>query len=89
MTMSEMELSVEDLKARTGEPSIALMLSRMNPEKATAKACPRSGKRVPVRARDQRLTVKSLTGLMTFKRNYHYCEKCRYSGMASTRWTGS
>lgn len=78
MTMSEMELSVEELKAGTGEPSIALMLSRMKPEKPTAKACPRCGKRVPVRARDRKRTVKSLAGLVTFQRNYHYCEKCQY-----------
>jgi hypothetical protein len=30
MTMSEIELSVEALKAGAGEPSVALMLSRMN-----------------------------------------------------------
>ncbi|HTP30418.1 MAG TPA: hypothetical protein VMK12_32770 [Anaeromyxobacteraceae bacterium] len=40
MTMSEMELSVEDLLRGGGEPSIALMVSRMKPEKPTAKACP-------------------------------------------------
>jgi Uncharacterised protein family (UPF0236) len=78
MTMSEMELSVEELKAGTGEPSIALMLSRMKPEKPTAKACPRCGKRIPVKARDRERTVKSLAGLVTFKRNYHYCERCQY-----------
>jgi len=78
MTMSEIELSVEELKAGTGEPSIALMLSRMKPEKPTAKACPRCGKRIPVKVRDRERTVKSLAGPVTFKRNYHYCEKCQY-----------
>lgn len=78
MTMSEMELSVEELKHGTGEPSIALMLSRMKPEKPTAKACPKCGKRVAVKARDRERTVKSLAGLVTFKRNYHYCEECKY-----------
>ena len=78
MTMSEMELSVEELKAGSGEPSIALMLSRMKPEKPTAKACPRCGKRIPVKARDRERTVRSLSGLVTFKRNYHYCGECEY-----------
>jgi DNA-directed RNA polymerase subunit RPC12/RpoP len=78
MTMSDMELSVEELKAGTGEPSIALMLSRMKPEKPTAKACPKCGKRIAVKARDRERTVRSLAGLVTYKRNYHYCEACHY-----------
>jgi hypothetical protein len=78
MTMSEIELSVEELRAGTGEPSVALMLSRMKPEKPTAKACPRCGKRIPVKARDRERTVRSLSGPVTFKRNYHYCKKCEY-----------
>ncbi len=45
MTMSEMELAAEELKGEAGEPSVALMLSRMKPEKPTAKACPRCGRR--------------------------------------------
>lgn len=77
MTMSEMELSVAGMHGHR-DPSIALMLSRMKPEKPTAKACPRCGKRIPVKARDRERTVKSLAGPVTFKRNYHYCEKCEY-----------
>lgn len=76
MTMSEIELSIEALVHGHREPSIALMLSRMKPEKPTAKACPRCGKRTPVKARDRERTVRSLAGLVTFKRNYHYCESC-------------
>jgi hypothetical protein len=57
MTMSEMELSVEELTHGTGEPSIALMLSRMKPEKPTAKACPKCGQRGPVKARGRERTV--------------------------------
>ena len=78
MTMSEMELAAEELKGEAGEPSVALMLSRMKPEKPTAKACPRCGKRIPVKARDRERTVRSLSGPLTFRRNYHYCEKCQY-----------
>ncbi len=79
MTMSEMELAAEGLmKGDAGPPPIAAMLSRMKPEKPTAKACPKCGKRIPVKARDRERTVESLAGLVTFKRNYHYCEACKY-----------
>jgi hypothetical protein len=40
MTMSEIELSVEELKAGAGEPSVALMLSRMKPEKPDGEGVP-------------------------------------------------
>jgi hypothetical protein len=50
----------------------------MKPEKPTAKACPKCGKRVAVKARDRERTVKSLSGPVTFKRNYHYCEACKH-----------
>lgn len=78
MTMSEMELAVEKLKGDTGQPSLGWMLARMKPEKPTPKACPRCGKRTAVKARDRERTVRSLSGPITFKRNYHYCEGCKY-----------
>jgi hypothetical protein len=78
MTMTDMELAVEKLKSETGQPSLGWMLSRMKPEKATPKACPKCGKRTPVKARDRERTVRTLSGPVTFKRNYHYCERCKY-----------
>jgi len=78
MTMSDIELAAEELKGEAGVPSVALMLSRMKPERPTAKACPRCGPRVPVKALNRERTVKSLSGPVTFKRNYHYCEKCQH-----------
>jgi hypothetical protein len=79
MTMSEMELAAEEMARRdAAPPPVAAMLSRMKPEKPTGKACPKCGKRIPVKARERERTVKSLAGLVTFKRNYHYCEKCQY-----------
>lgn len=76
-SMSDMELAAEKLKGEAGEPSIAVMLSRMKPERSTAKACPKCAKRLAVKARDRERTVRSLSGPVTFKRNYHYCEACR------------
>ncbi|HZI16702.1 MAG TPA: ISKra4 family transposase [Myxococcus sp.] len=78
MTMSAMELAAEELKREAAAPSIAVMLSRMKPEKSTAKPCPRCGKRIGVKARDRPRTVKSLAGPVTFQRNYHYCADCQY-----------
>jgi len=78
MTMSEIELAVEKLKGDSGDPGIEALLRRMKPEKPTGKACPKCGKRIPVKVRDRERTVRSLSGPVSFKRNYHYCEECRY-----------
>jgi len=79
MTMSEIELAAEEMVRRdAAPPPVAAMLSRMKPERPTGKACPKCGKRIPVKARDRERTVKSLAGPVTFKRNYHYCEACQY-----------
>ena len=78
MTMTDMELAVEKLKSETGQPSLGWMLARIKPEKPTPKAYPRCGKRTPVKARDRERAVRSLSGPITFKRNYHYCEGCKY-----------
>ena len=32
-----------------------------------------------MKARDREHTVRSLSGPITFKRNYHYCEECKYA----------
>lgn len=77
-TMTDVETAVHSMHHLHGPPSVAAMLARMKPEKPTAKACPRCGKRVAVRARDRERTVRSLAGPVTFRRNYHYCESCKY-----------
>ena len=78
MTMSDMEVAVETWKTESDDAALAAMLAKLKPEKPTAKLCPKCGKRVPVKARDRERTVKSLSGPVTFKRNYHHCEKCQY-----------
>jgi len=78
MTMTDMELAVEQLKGDSGDQGIEAMLRRMKPEKPTGKGCPKCGKRTPVKVRDRERTVRSLSGPVTFKRNYHYCEECKY-----------
>src|SRR5438132_9859910 len=78
MTMTDMELAAEKLKTESGDHGLEALLSRMKPEKPTGKACPKCGKRIPVKVRDRERTVRSLSGPVTFKRNYHYCEECKY-----------
>lgn len=78
MTMDDVELSVERWKSRVDDSAIAAMVKRLKPEKRTAKPCPKCGKRVPVKAAERERTLRSLSGPITFRRNYHYCEKCEY-----------
>lgn len=78
LTMSEMELAAVRMTSGGSPPAIAAMLSRMKPEKPTAKACPQCGKRTPVKARDRARTVESLAGPVTYRRNYHYCSDCKH-----------
>jgi hypothetical protein len=78
LTMSDMELAVERMATGGKPPAIAAMLSRMKPEKPTAKACPKCGKRTPVKARARERTVESLAGPVTYRRNYHYCTDCKH-----------
>lgn len=78
LTLSEMELQVEDLIGAGRRPAIGAMLSRMKPERPTPKACPRCGERAPVKGRDRARTVTSLSGPVTIKRNYHYCASCEH-----------
>jgi len=78
LTMTDMELAVEQMVSGGRPPAIAAMLSRMRPEKPTAKACPNCGKRTPVKARDRERTVESMAGPVTYRRNYHYCADCKH-----------
>ncbi len=43
---------------------------------------------VPVKARDPERTVRSLSRPMTFRRNYHYCEKCQHGFYPAGRLLG-
>ncbi|MCK9988957.1 MAG: hypothetical protein AzoDbin1_05429 [Azoarcus sp.] len=78
MSMDDMELAVESWKTQADDAALAAMIAKLKPEKPTAKVCPKCGKRVPVKARGRERTVRSLSGPITFKRNYHYCERCAY-----------
>jgi hypothetical protein len=78
MTLSEMERAVERFKHAAGGPTLQQMLRRLPPEKASAKACPKCGRRIPVKVKERERTVLTLSGPVVFKRNYHHCETCKY-----------
>lgn len=77
-TMTQLEHAASSLlEDAGGKPTVAAMLSQMKPEAPTAKACPRCGKKTPVKARNRERTVESVSGPVTFRRNYHYCKACK------------
>src|SRR6476620_10301853 len=79
MTMSQMELCVWRAFGTGTQAQLAMarLLSRMKPETTSGKACPKCGKRPPVKATARERTLKSLVGPLTLKRNYHYCDGCQ------------
>ncbi len=88
MTMTDMELAVEQMAHGGKPPAIAAMLSRMKPEKPTAKSCPKCGQRTPVKALDWERTVQSMSGPVTYRRNYHYCRTCKFGFQPVDRLLG-
>ena len=46
-------------------------------EDGSKKPCPRCGKPTEVRAKKRPRTVRTLSGEITFCRNYHYCDACK------------
>lgn len=77
MSLMDMERAVERLKFATGKPALEHLLERMPPESCSAKRCPKCNKLVPVKAKERERTIKTLSGSITLRRNYHYCEDCK------------
>lgn len=78
MTMSEMELCIDDaFRGANALAALRVFLSRMPIEAPTGKLCPTCGKRTPVKAKDRERTLRTLVGTVTLKRNYHYCDGCQ------------
>src|SRR5690242_11217901 len=79
MTMSQMELLAWEHHGMENPAALrALMalLSRMPLEAPSGKLCPKCGKRTPIKAKDRERSLRSMAGLLTLKRNYHYCDGC-------------
>ena len=79
MTMSEMELRIDDAFGRGtyALQALKLFLSRLPIEAPTGKLCPKCSKRTSVKAKDRERTIRTLVGTVTLKRNYHYCDGCQ------------
>jgi hypothetical protein len=75
--LSEIELSAEEAKRQLGQRLIDEKLSALPREDGSEKPCPRCGMRVRVRSKNVPRTFKSLSGIHTFSRNYHFCESCK------------
>ena len=76
MTLMEMERSVEQFKYQAGLPALDKLLKNRPPESGRAKRCPECGRLVPVKVKDRERTIKTLSGPIILKRNYHYCDRC-------------
>lgn len=76
--LSAMEGAVEDAKQAFGHEALDVLLARMEPEGRRPQECPKCGKSIRVRADARPRTVQTLSGAITFRRNYHYCDLCEY-----------
>jgi hypothetical protein len=76
MDYDEAEEALEQVKAQLGELAMARIIAGWGEEDRRPKACPRCGKKVPVKALAQPRTIIGLSGEQTIRRNYHYCEGC-------------
>lgn len=77
-TMSDIEEAVEELKVKIGQQSIDNKLYNLPTENNRPKKCPRCGQMVRVRIKNQPRIIESITGTHTIKRNYHYCDHCKF-----------
>ena len=74
--MSKIELAVEEEKRELGQRRVDEKLNELEPEDGKPRACPKCGSSTKVRAKNVMRTFKSLSGVHTFRRHYHYCENC-------------
>jgi hypothetical protein len=75
--MTEMELTGEDFGEQAKDALLQARFDALGPEDDRPKKCPRCGAAIPVRARNKRRIIKTLSGSVQLARNYHYCRKCR------------
>jgi hypothetical protein len=50
---------------------------RMQQQDDRPKSCPRCGKPAPVKTKNRRRTVRTMSGQLVLRRHYHYCERCQ------------
>lgn len=73
-SLSSLECGFEDA---TREMCRLELSRRLNePETSGPKKCPQCGHRCGIRARDKERTIRTLSGDVSYRRNYHYCAQC-------------
>jgi hypothetical protein len=75
--LSQMELAVEEEKRQLGQRRMDEKLDELGPEDGKPRTCPKCGAAARVRAKNVMRVFKSLSGVHTFRRHYHYCENCK------------
>jgi len=76
--MTAMELAVELEEKSYGQLALQERLDQLEPEDERPRRCPRCGQPVPVKARDRKRVLRTVSGPVTLFRNYYYCGKCRH-----------
>lgn len=55
-----------------------VLQQRMRQQDDQPKPCPRCGKPAPVKSKDRKRTVRTMSGQLALRRHYHYCERCEH-----------
>jgi hypothetical protein len=77
LDMTSMELEIEVEEKSYGRLALQARLDRLGPEDGKPKRCPRCGQSVPVKVKNRKRQLRSVSGPVRLVRNYHYCGKCR------------
>lgn len=73
-SLSSLEVGLEDAARELGRLELE---RRLNAEETPGpKRCPRCGRRCRARVRAKERTLQTLSGRVTYRRNYHYCDDC-------------
>jgi len=75
-------LALEDAAEECGHADSHRMMQVMFDERVatqdgTPKPCPKCGRRVWVRSKDRERTIRTMSGELSLRRHYHYCERCQ------------
>lgn len=77
LDLTAMELGVEQAKREVALASFAAMVAALPKEDGSPKSCPKCGRPIPVKAHQRERRVLTLSGEVSFFRNYHYCAHCK------------
>ncbi len=78
LDMTAMELAVEDEEKSFGQLALQERIDGIPLEDGKSKRCPRCGHRVPVKVKKRGRELRTISGPVTFRRDYYYCGACRH-----------